>query len=200
HVGLMVLQTSGTIDAFINTVFNYPSLGDTYKYAAYDGLGALARRAAKTYSKAPLSDRELQVAYERRALRVQPLLRRGVAVAQRRAAGLEAHGRAEEEAVGPRRLEQIERRARKLHRERREAECEQVLAIDPACLLHDRVHAARPHRAVAAVDVRDERVHHEHDVGARLRGEIGVAAEAGAAIDVVAAVDRIRIEEPGNGR
>ena len=47
HVGLMVLQTSGTIDAFINTVFNYPSLGDTYKYAAYDGLGALARRAAK---------------------------------------------------------------------------------------------------------------------------------------------------------
>jgi len=45
HVGLMVLQTGGTIDAFINTVFNYPSLGDTYKYAAYDGLGALARRA-----------------------------------------------------------------------------------------------------------------------------------------------------------
>jgi hypothetical protein len=26
-------------------VFNYPSLGDAYKYAAYDGLGALARRA-----------------------------------------------------------------------------------------------------------------------------------------------------------
>jgi hypothetical protein len=25
-------------------VFNYPSLGDAYKYAAYDGLGALARR------------------------------------------------------------------------------------------------------------------------------------------------------------
>jgi NAD(P) transhydrogenase len=45
HVGLMVLQTGGTIDAFINTVFNYPSLGDAYKYAAYDGLGALDRRA-----------------------------------------------------------------------------------------------------------------------------------------------------------
>jgi NAD(P) transhydrogenase len=44
HVGLMVLQTAGTIDAFINTVFNYPSLGDTYKYAAYDGLGTMARR------------------------------------------------------------------------------------------------------------------------------------------------------------
>jgi NAD(P) transhydrogenase len=46
HVGLMVLQSGATIDVFINTVFNYPSLGDTYKYAAYDGLGAWARRAA----------------------------------------------------------------------------------------------------------------------------------------------------------
>jgi NAD(P) transhydrogenase len=45
HVGLMVVQAGGTIDAFINTVFNYPSLGETYKYAAYDGLGAVARRA-----------------------------------------------------------------------------------------------------------------------------------------------------------
>ena len=44
HVGLIVLQAGGTIDMFINTVFNYPSLGDAYKYAAYDGLGALARR------------------------------------------------------------------------------------------------------------------------------------------------------------
>jgi NAD(P) transhydrogenase len=46
HVGLMVMQQGGTIDEFINTVFNYPSLGDAYKYAAYDGLGALARRQA----------------------------------------------------------------------------------------------------------------------------------------------------------
>jgi len=46
HVGLMVLLFGGTIDAFINAVFNYPTLGDTYKYAAYDGLGALARRPA----------------------------------------------------------------------------------------------------------------------------------------------------------
>jgi len=44
HVGLMVLQTGGTIDAFINAVFNYPTLGDAYKYAAYDGLGNLQRR------------------------------------------------------------------------------------------------------------------------------------------------------------
>jgi NAD(P) transhydrogenase len=43
HVGVMVLQAEGTIDAFIDAVFNYPSLGEAYKYAAYDGLGALAR-------------------------------------------------------------------------------------------------------------------------------------------------------------
>src|SRR2546426_2573931 len=45
HVGLMVLLAGGTIDTFINAVFNYPSLGDTYKYAAYDGLGAMQQRA-----------------------------------------------------------------------------------------------------------------------------------------------------------
>jgi NAD(P) transhydrogenase len=43
HVGMMVLQAQGSIDAFIDAVFNYPSLGEAYKYAAYDGLGALAR-------------------------------------------------------------------------------------------------------------------------------------------------------------
>jgi NAD(P) transhydrogenase len=46
HIGLMALQTESTIDMFVNTVFNYPSLGDAYKYAAYDGLGAVQRRAA----------------------------------------------------------------------------------------------------------------------------------------------------------
>ena len=45
HVGLMVLLAGSTIDTFINAVFNYPSLGDAYKYAAYDGLGAIQRRA-----------------------------------------------------------------------------------------------------------------------------------------------------------
>lgn len=47
HVGLMVMQAGGTIDAFIETVFNYPTLGEAYKYATYDGLGALARRQEK---------------------------------------------------------------------------------------------------------------------------------------------------------
>ena len=44
HIGLMVMQASRTIDAFIEAVFNYPTLGDAYKYAAYDGLGALRHR------------------------------------------------------------------------------------------------------------------------------------------------------------
>ena len=47
HVGLMVMQAGGTIDAFIDAVFNYPSLGEAYKYAAYDALGAITRRSAR---------------------------------------------------------------------------------------------------------------------------------------------------------
>ena len=44
HVGAMVMQSGGTINAFIDSVFNFPSLCDAYKYAAYDGLGAVARK------------------------------------------------------------------------------------------------------------------------------------------------------------
>jgi NAD(P) transhydrogenase len=44
HVGMMVMQFEGTIDAFIDCVFNFPTLGEAFKYAAYDGLGNLARR------------------------------------------------------------------------------------------------------------------------------------------------------------
>lgn len=43
HVGLMVMQLGGTIDTFADALFNYPTLGDAYKAAAYDGLGNLAR-------------------------------------------------------------------------------------------------------------------------------------------------------------
>ena len=42
HLGMMVLELKGTIDLFIDFVFNYPTLSETYKYAAYDGLGNLA--------------------------------------------------------------------------------------------------------------------------------------------------------------
>lgn len=44
HTGMMVMQLEGTIDAFVQTVFNYPTLGDIYKQAADDGLSRLVRR------------------------------------------------------------------------------------------------------------------------------------------------------------
>jgi NAD(P) transhydrogenase len=46
HIGQMVMTTGGTIDVFIDSVFNFPTLAELYKYAAYDGLGRLAKRSA----------------------------------------------------------------------------------------------------------------------------------------------------------
>ncbi|MBI2724058.1 MAG: Si-specific NAD(P)(+) transhydrogenase [Chloroflexi bacterium] len=46
HVGQMCMQFGGTIDAFIDSVFNFPTLTDAYKYAAYDALQALERYEA----------------------------------------------------------------------------------------------------------------------------------------------------------
>ena len=48
HVGQSCLHFGGTLDDFIGSVFNYPTLGETYKYAAYDGLGNLAKRAKQS--------------------------------------------------------------------------------------------------------------------------------------------------------
>ena len=44
HVASMALHHGATINSFIDIVFNYPTLSDAYKYAAYDGLGRLAGR------------------------------------------------------------------------------------------------------------------------------------------------------------
>jgi NAD(P) transhydrogenase len=41
HVGQAVLAFEGTIDYFIETVFNYPTLAEAYKVAAYDGINKL---------------------------------------------------------------------------------------------------------------------------------------------------------------
>ena len=41
------MMYGGTIDFFIQSVFNYPTLADAYKYAAYDGLQRLARRVSR---------------------------------------------------------------------------------------------------------------------------------------------------------
>ena len=47
HIGMSCMSFGGTIDYFIQSVFNYPALADAYKYAAYDGLQAIARRHAR---------------------------------------------------------------------------------------------------------------------------------------------------------
>lgn len=41
HIGMLVLDNQRTIDELIDEVFNYPTLSEAYKYAAYDGLGNL---------------------------------------------------------------------------------------------------------------------------------------------------------------
>lgn len=43
HLGQCVIHFGGTIEHFIHTTFNVPTLHDIYKYAAYDGLSAVGR-------------------------------------------------------------------------------------------------------------------------------------------------------------
>jgi NAD(P) transhydrogenase len=57
HIPMFVLSSGGTIDVFIDAVFNYPTLAESFKYAAYDGLQRLAQRdraAAPTAVREPL--------------------------------------------------------------------------------------------------------------------------------------------------
>jgi len=42
HIGQAVLAFGGRVDYFINTVFNYPTLAECYKTAAFDGINRLA--------------------------------------------------------------------------------------------------------------------------------------------------------------
>ncbi|HTX75185.1 MAG TPA: Si-specific NAD(P)(+) transhydrogenase [Terracidiphilus sp.] len=41
HIGQAVMTLDGTVDYFISTVFNYPTLAECYKVAAFNGLGRL---------------------------------------------------------------------------------------------------------------------------------------------------------------
>jgi NAD(P) transhydrogenase len=43
HIGQAVLAFGGTVDYFVNTVFNYPTLAECYKVAAFDGINRLGR-------------------------------------------------------------------------------------------------------------------------------------------------------------
>ncbi len=41
HVGQAIIVLDGTVETFIEMVFNHPTLGETFKYAAYDALAQL---------------------------------------------------------------------------------------------------------------------------------------------------------------
>jgi NAD(P) transhydrogenase len=43
HIGQAVMALNGTVDYFIDTVFNYPTLAECYKAAAFNGVNRLAR-------------------------------------------------------------------------------------------------------------------------------------------------------------
>jgi NAD(P) transhydrogenase len=43
HIGQAVLSFGGKVEYFVNTVFNYPTLAECYKAAAFNGLNKLAR-------------------------------------------------------------------------------------------------------------------------------------------------------------
>ena len=53
HIGLAVMTLGGGVDAFIEMVFNYPTLAEAYKYAAYDALGQFGAKAAPSPAPAP---------------------------------------------------------------------------------------------------------------------------------------------------
>jgi NAD(P) transhydrogenase len=44
HIGQLAITLGASIDVFIDMVFNYPTLSDSYKYAAYGCLDALSKR------------------------------------------------------------------------------------------------------------------------------------------------------------
>ncbi len=48
HIGQAVMHFGGKLDDFIEQVFNFPTLGELFKYAAYDGLGRLNSRGKTT--------------------------------------------------------------------------------------------------------------------------------------------------------
>ena len=45
HIGQAVMTHGGTIDYFVDTVFNYPTLSEAYKVAALDGFARIEHRS-----------------------------------------------------------------------------------------------------------------------------------------------------------
>jgi NAD(P) transhydrogenase len=43
HIGQAAIMLGGSLETFIEMVFNYPTLSEMFKYAAYDAMGAMGR-------------------------------------------------------------------------------------------------------------------------------------------------------------
>jgi NAD(P) transhydrogenase len=43
HIGQTAIHLESPVDLFIEMVFNYPTLAEGYKYAAYECLAALSK-------------------------------------------------------------------------------------------------------------------------------------------------------------
>jgi NAD(P) transhydrogenase len=43
HIGQAIIMLGGTVETLIEMVFNYPTLSECMKYAAYDALGVFAK-------------------------------------------------------------------------------------------------------------------------------------------------------------
>ena len=43
HIGQAVMALGGTLDYFVDTVFNYPTLAECYKVAAFNGLNRVSK-------------------------------------------------------------------------------------------------------------------------------------------------------------
>ncbi len=56
HIGQAVLSFGGSVDYFIKTVFNYPTLAECYKTAAFDGINRLGS-PSDTISLRPMPDK-----------------------------------------------------------------------------------------------------------------------------------------------
>jgi len=47
HIGVSALVMNADSNLFIDTCYNYPTLGELYKYATYDAMGKRAKRIEK---------------------------------------------------------------------------------------------------------------------------------------------------------
>jgi NAD(P) transhydrogenase len=43
HIGQAVMTLKGTVNYFVETVFNYPTLAECYKQAAFNGVNKLTK-------------------------------------------------------------------------------------------------------------------------------------------------------------